>query len=1184
MIRFIVLLLVIFISTVFANNQQTKEIAILSASTIYDFDNKRLPTILDAYLKNNESIKALIISDKISNKTVLSFYRDKGIFIFQEKIPSKLTKLNKYESNILYDGEIIGIVSIFTKDTKKTIFYTKEEKEWLENNPISRVAVMNYWPQDDKGNSLHTEVLKLINKYSGTNLIPIKFNAWSDGYTKAEKGESLSAIMGLSWSEERRGNSFFYTPAYDFTPVYLITKKNNNTIHSLSDLKNKTVYLKENSITSKIMKEQVPSAKILSQRTIQDMYKSFSNDKKADAILSYFIDESELGKYNLKLANTIDNRYGEVSLGINHRYPHLATIINKAFAIIPKVEISALRERKWENNIKHKGLILSLAEKDWLDKNEAVKYVYDPDWKPFEWTDDLGKHTGIISDLTKLIEEKSGINFVPISSKTWSQAIDKVLKKEASMFSGVGETEKKLKYLNFTKHKLYTTPYVLVSRQGENYLDGILNLSEKKVAVLNNSAIHGVLDEEEPSLKLIPIENVTQAFEDLEKKILDVFIVNATTAKYYINVMGYKKLKIAFKTKRNLDLKIAIRKDIPIELLTILDKTIKSISDKEISDILYKWTEVNIKKETDWLFIGQIVGVILLILIFVILNNRKLKSMVIVKTSEINMQKKELENLVQSFDKNVIASKTDINGYITYVSVAFCKICGYEKEELIGKNHSVLIHPDMPEKLYKDIGETIKSGKIWAGEIKNLKKKEGFYWIDAIISPIFDKNNTIMEYSILGPDITAKKEVEDFSKNLENKVKEKTKDLNKQLSIIKQSEKIQLKLLEEVQDTKKEVELILQNILLPVLITEQNSRKILYANKYAESQYEMPLDKIIGSYIDDIYSVDNQQEQIIELLKTKGRVENLEQNFKTSSGKIFTALLSVTPTTYKNEKAYIGMITDITKQKAIESEVREIHKHTQESIEYASLIQGALIPSNELFQNYFADYFTIWQPKDIVGGDIYLFEQLRHEDECLLMVIDCTGHGVPGAFVTMLVKAVEREIVSLILSDKNIEVSPAWVLEYFNKTIKILLNQETKSSISNAGWDGQIMYYNKKEKIAKFASARNSIFYIQEDEIKEIKGDRHSVGYKDSDIDFKFTEHCINLDKETIFYLSSDGYWDQLGGDKELSFGKKRVKKLLSSIHKKPMAEQKKDFADTIKEYQGDFETNDDITVIGLKI
>jgi len=372
--------------------------------------------------------------------------------------------------------------------------------------------------------------------------------------------------------------------------------------------------------------------------------------------------------------------------------------------------------------------------------------------------------------------------------------------------------------------------------------------------------------------------------------------------------------------------------------------------------------------------------------------------------------------------------------------------------------------------------------------------------------------------------------------------------------------------------------------LLPVLVTGQKSRKILYANKYAESQYEMPLDEIVGSYIDDLYSVDNQQERLIELLTTVGRVENLEQNFKTASGKIFTALLSVTPTMYKNEKAYIGMITDITKQKAIEAEVREIHKHTRESIEYASLIQGALIPNNTLFQSYFKDYFTIWQPKDIVGGDIYLFEQLRHEDECLLMVIDCTGHGVPGAFVTMLVKAVEREIVSHILSDKNAEVSPAWIMEYFNRTIKILLNQETKSSISNAGWDGQIMYYNKKEKIAKFASARNSIFYIQEGEIKEIKGDRHSIGYKDSDIDYKFTEHCVSIDKETTFYISSDGYWDQIGGAKELSFGKKRVKKLLKDIYRKPMLEQKKDFVDTIKEYQGDFETNDDITVIGIKV
>ena len=240
----------------------------------------------------------------------------------------------------------------------------------------------------------------------------------------------------------------------------------------------------------------------------------------------------------------------------------------------------------------------------------------------------------------------------------------------------------------------------------------------------------------------------------------------------------------------------------------------------------------------------------------------------------------------------------------------------------------------------------------------------------------------------------------------------------------------------ELENTKREAEMILKSILLPVLITSKKTRKIVYANKYAQTQYDISLDKLIGSDIDDIYSIKGQQDHIIKELKEKGYVHNFEELFVTKTDKSFTALLSVIPIKYHNEEAYIGMVTDISKQKEIEEKIRQMNQHVKDSIEYASLIQSALIPSDESFEKYFKDYFSIWEPKDIVGGDIYLVEELRSDEECLIILADCTGHGVPGAFVTMLVKAIERQIAAIIKNNNFIEVSPNWILSYFNKTIK----------------------------------------------------------------------------------------------------------------------------------------------------
>ena len=269
-------------------------------------------------------------------------------------------------------------------------------------------------------------------------------------------------------------------------------------------------------------------------------------------------------------------------------------------------------------------------------------------------------------------------------------------------------------------------------------------------------------------------------------------------------------------------------------------------------------------------------------------------------------------------------------------------------------------------------------------------------------------------------------------------------------------------------------------------------------------------------------------------------------------------------------------------------EIEAIHKHTRESIEYASLIQGALLPESSSLNKFFKDEFVIWHPKDTVGGDIWLFDRLRNDDECLLFVIDCTGHGVPGAFVTMIVKAIEREIVSIIKEDKEMDVSPAWVMSYFNKTMKHLLKQESKDSLSNAGFDGGIIYYNRKTQILKFAGAETPLFYVDtEGEFHTIKGNRYSVGYKKCDMNYNYKETVLEVQEGMKFYITTDGYLDQNGGEKDFPFGKKRFGNIIKKHYQEPMNEIREFFLYEMEEYESmipDNERNDDMTVIGFEI
>ncbi len=254
-----------------------------------------------------------------------------------------------------------------------------------------------------------------------------------------------------------------------------------------------------------------------------------------------------------------------------------------------------------------------------------------------------------------------------------------------------------------------------------------------------------------------------------------------------------------------------------------------------------------------------------------------------------------------------------------------------------------------------------------------------------------------------------------------------------------------------------------------------------------------------------------------------------------------------------------------------------INRHMQDSITYAALIQNTILPPQEELGDFFSDHFVIWEPKDIVGGDIYFFHTIN-DTQALLYVIDCTGHGVSGAFVTMLAKAIEAQVAS----QPDILHSPSKILSYFNRTLKTLLKQE--SADANVGMDAGVVHIHKTKQVLTFSGANIDLFYTDVTEIKKLKKDRYSIGYKQCHDDYQYSEHTLQYAEGTTFYLSTDGYIDQNGGEKGFPMGRKRFIRLLQHALSLPLHEQKNALLQALKRYQGDEERNDDITVIGFKL
>lgn len=285
----------------------------------------------------------------------------------------------------------------------------------------------------------------------------------------------------------------------------------------------------------------------------------------------------------------------------------------------------------------------------------------------------------------------------------------------------------------------------------------------------------------------------------------------------------------------------------------------------------------------------------------------------------------------------------------------------------------------------------------------------------------------------------------------------------------------------------------------------------------------------------------------------------------------------------EQQRVQLQLHTQMNQLIQAKQEIEQSHQRTKDSINYAALIQYALMPDEALFSQAFRDYFTLWLPKDIVGGDVYFFTRLRQGDDWLLMVIDCTGHGVPGAFVTMLVKAVEQQIVTNIQLSQA-PICPADILSLFNRTIKFLLKQDHNDSMSNAGFDGAIVYYQAQAQKLIFSGANTPLYHISHGQLRIIKGDRQSIGYKNSDAAYCFAEHSISVSPLDCIYLTTDGFTDQNGGAKDFPLGKSRFSKLLLAHYDKPMSLQKQYLTDALTDYQGSAPRNDDITVIGFRI
>jgi serine phosphatase RsbU (regulator of sigma subunit) len=258
------------------------------------------------------------------------------------------------------------------------------------------------------------------------------------------------------------------------------------------------------------------------------------------------------------------------------------------------------------------------------------------------------------------------------------------------------------------------------------------------------------------------------------------------------------------------------------------------------------------------------------------------------------------------------------------------------------------------------------------------------------------------------------------------------------------------------------------------------------------------------------------------------------------------------------------------------AELEKANRHINDGIRYASRIQTALLPDQGALVGVVDELAVGWQPLDIVGGDYYWAGSFG--SKAVIAVMDCTGHGVPGAFMTAVVASSFSRILH-----HNGHDDPAEMLTQLNRLVKSALRQDRDSAVSNDGLDAGICVVDRFNGTVTYAGANLPLLIHHDGEFRLLRGDRMSLGYLDSPEDYRFSRHELDAGPGTAFYMFTDGVTDQVGGEGRRLFGRKRLQQVLTEIADRPLNEQMDLLLQRLARWRGDERRRDDMTFLAFR-
>lgn len=401
-------------------------------------------------------------------------------------------------------------------------------------------------------------------------------------------------------------------------------------------------------------------------------------------------------------------------------------------------------------------LNLTDQEQAWLQDHPIISLGIDNNFAPYEWIDSHGNYQGLTADYVTRFEQLLGVKFNIIKNKSWADILNMAKTEQLDMIAAAVQTPERDNYLNFTP--AYTdSPVIIINDTKQGFIGSLSRLNGKQVVVEKGYFMTDVLKHDYPAIQLVLADNIQDALHQVANGKADAYVGDAVSTNYAISQLGLLNLRFSGNTGYSSSSSVAVIKKHP-ELLSIMKKVIATIPVSEREQINDRWISLKVTHGIDIKTILQYVLGILLIMLFFVAWNVRLRREV-ARREKIEQRLRTLTIAIEQSPTSVVI--TDLEGVLLYVNPRFTQVTGYSEQEALGKTPSILKSGLTLQETYQQLWDTLTQGKIWHGEFINRRKNGELYWEEVHIAPVKNSAGINTHYVGIKLDITERKQIEE---------------------------------------------------------------------------------------------------------------------------------------------------------------------------------------------------------------------------------------------------------------------------------------------------------------------------------------------------------------------------------------------------------------------------------------